>query len=345
MKVKYYGHSLALPSRQSRLLNSLSFLLFTLLIVAGPQRTFAQTRGNLSLMGDVKVDESRVEGKKPGSLGIVLYSLGGVTSVGRQNVPVNGRYRFNNLNAGEYEIAVEVENNEIARVHVLVSGRPGSEVQQDLEFEWKDLGSAAKRKASTISALDAYTRSSANESLFQKAQQAADKKNYADAVLSFKQIVERDNLDFQAWTELGTCYLLLDKKAEAEKAYEKAIEARPTFVLALLNLARIRIDQKKYEDAISSLTKVLEINSASADANLLLGEAYLQIKKGSKAVGYLNEAARLGKPEAHLRLAALYDVAGLKDRAAIEYEQFLKKKPDYVDRKKLEKYIAENTKK
>ena len=33
-----------------------------------------------------------------------------------------------------------------------------------------------------------------------------------------------------------------------------------------------------------------------------------------------------------------------KDKAAIEYEEFLKKKPDYPDRKRLEKYISENKK-
>ena len=48
--------------------------------------------------------------------------------------------------------------------------------------------------------------------------------------------------------------------------------------------------------------------------------------------------------EAHLRLAALYHGAGLKDKAAAEYEQFLKKKPDYPDRKKLEQYIVQNKK-
>jgi hypothetical protein len=48
--------------------------------------------------------------------------------------------------------------------------------------------------------------------------------------------------------------------------------------------------------------------------------------------------------DVHLRLAALYHGAGLKDKAALEYEAFLKQRPDYLDRKKLEKYIAENKK-
>ena len=46
--------------------------------------------------------------------------------------------------------------------------------------------------------------------------------------------------------------------------------------------------------------------------------------------------------EVHLRLALLYNGAGMKDKAAVEYEEFLRKRPDCADRKKLEKYIAEN---
>ena len=61
----------------------------------------------------------------------------------------------------------------------------------------------------------------------------------------------------------------------------------------------------------------------------------------------MNEALRLdpkGMVEVHLRLALLYNGAGLKDKAAAEYEAFLKQRPDYPDRKKLEEYISANKK-
>jgi Tfp pilus assembly protein PilF len=61
----------------------------------------------------------------------------------------------------------------------------------------------------------------------------------------------------------------------------------------------------------------------------------------------LNEALKLdpeGMAEAHLRLAALYNARDLKDRAAAEYEAFLKLRPDYPDKKKLKEYIAANKK-
>ena len=307
--------------------------------------TNGQTRGSLTLYGDVKVDESGAGGNKLGSLTIVLYSQGGATIVGRTTVPVNGRYRFNNVPAGEYELAVEAEMAEIARLHVSVVGRPGSDYQQDLEFAWKPMGSNTASKPGTISAADLYQRSSANESLFGKAQQSLTGKKYEEAVTLLTQVVKSDPQDFQAWSELGTALLLSNKKAEAEKAYEHAVEVRPTFKLALLNLGRLRLAEKKYEEAIVTLTTLVQLDPGSPDGNLFLGEAYLQTKKGSKAVAYLNEAARLGRPDAHLRLATLYDAVGMKDKAVVEYLEFLKKRPDYPDRKKLEKYITENTKK
>ena len=114
-----------------------------------------------------------------------------------------------------------------------------------------------------------------------------------------------------------------------------------------MNLGRVRLMQQKYDDAIPILTRAVEVRATSADANFYLGEAYLQIKKGSKAVTYFYEALKLdpvGKADAHLRLAALYNGAGLKDKAALEYVEFLKKKPDYPDKKKLEQYIEQNKK-
>ena len=85
----------------------------------------------------------------------------------------------------------------------------------------------------------------------------------------------------------------------------------------------------------------------SADSFHYLGEAYLQNKQGSKAVVVLNEAIRLApneKADIHLRLGALYNAAGAKDRAANEYKLFLQKRPDHKDKSKLEAYIKENGK-
>lgn len=315
------------------------FLMLLCLAAVGSQRVVAQA--NQVLFGDVKIDETKVEGPPPKVMIILYKDVGG--EMGRQAISNGSRYRFSNLATGEYELAIEVDNEEIGRVRVTIQGLSNDPhgFKQDLDFALKARG--AGTKPGVVSA-DAYNRSGSNKTLFQKAQDAADKKKYDQAVSFLKEIVENDKFDFQAWTLLGTVYVVQEKPADAEKAYLSALEAKPTFALALLDLGKLRSSQKNFAEAIDPLTRAVESQPTSGDANYLLGEAYIQIKKGSKAIPYLNEAAKLGRPDAHLRLGWLYNAAGMKDKAATEYEEFLKKKPDYPDRKKLEEYIGANKK-
>jgi tetratricopeptide (TPR) repeat protein len=314
--------------------------------------TFAQdgvirpNSGSHILYGDVKVDESKVTGVTRLSYDLILYTIGRV-ALARQTVAGNGRYRFNNLPNGVYDLVVESENVEVARMRIeLVSPLPLDQ-RQDITLELRGSGGSSPVKPASVSAEDVYTRTPANQKLFEKAQAATDNKKYSEAVTVFNELLAADSKDFQAWTELGTVFLMDQKPTEAEKSYSSAINVRPKFFLALMNLGRLRMMQKNFEGAIEPLTAAVTVQPTSADANYRLGEAYLQIKKGSKAVGYLYEAIKLdpiGRADAHLRLATLYNAAGMKDKAAIEYEEFLKKKPDYPDSKKLKDYIAANKK-
>ena len=308
------------------------------ILMLSAQAIAAQSGGH-KLYGDLKVDESKAGGVVPISFDVILYTLSG-NVVGRQSVPNRGRYQFFNVSDGHYDIVVEVENREAARLRVQVSSPFKTDFRRDIELEWRT--PSASTRAGTISAADFYKRSSTNQKRFEKAQEATDKAKYNEAIVLFKEIVATEPDDFQSWTELGTVYLIQNNLTEAENSYLKATELRPEFFLALMNLGRLKMMKKDFEGAITILTKAVEKKIDSADANFYLGESYLQIKKGSKAVGYLDEAARLGKAEAHLRLALLYNGAGLKEKAATEYEEFLKKKPDYPDRKKLEEYIRAN---
>ncbi len=316
----------------------LSFLLLLSLCYS----SFAQGGGNI-LYGDMKVDESKANGVTRLSYDVILYTLSR-TVIARQTVTATGRYRFNNLPNGVYDLVVEFENTEVARIRVeLVSALP-TDLRQDINHELRAPGGSST-KAASVSVEDYYQRTPANQKLFERAQAATDKKKYLEAEGLFNELVTSDSKDFQAWTELGTVYLLEQKLPEAEKAYSTAIDIRPKFYLGLMNLGRLRMMEKNYEGAIEPLTAAVNVNATSADANYYLGEAYLQIKKGSKAVGYLNQAIKLdpvGKADAHLRLATLYNAVGMKDKAAIEYEEFLKKKPDYHDAKKLKDYIEAN---
>src|SRR5205823_881632 len=213
--------------------------------------------------------------------------------VSRQSVPTNGRYRFNNLASGFYDVVVEVEAQEVARVRVDLSSPLIGELRQDLFLEWKSTAGPVNFKATAISAADRYERGSADAALFEKASKAIDKKRYDEGASLLQRIVSADPKDFRAWFELANVHLLQKKYLEAENEYLRANDLHAGFFPALINLGRAEIAQQKYDVAIGVLIRALKIRPESADANYLLGESYLQIKKGSLAVAYLNEALRL----------------------------------------------------
>lgn len=319
-----------------------TYLVFaTILTFACFNGAFAQT--NYSIWGELRISGTAADANAPTGATITLHKVG-TGEVGRQSISSGGRYRFTNLSDGDYDIACEVDGREIARMRMNIirgSLAPFYGFRQDFEFDWKP---GTTGKAKTVSVADIYPRSSANQSLFHKAQEATEKKKYEDATRFLREILAADKTDFQVWSLLGTIYFMEEKLDDAEKAYLQALTLKPELPKTLLSLGKLRYSQKRFDEAIDPLTRALETQKDSGEINLLLGESYLQLKKGSKAVPYLNDAAKLGKPEAHLRLAWLYNAAGLKEKAVIEYEEFLKKRPDYAERKQLEEYVHANKK-
>ena len=318
-----------------------SVLLPLIVLLALTQIALAQ--GKYTLFGDVKIDDSKVQGQARLSINLILYTESG-SVVGRQAIMAGSRYRFVGIRTGAYDLVIQIDNNEVARIRTIVGGSIETEFRQDLDLELQSNRAAVRSKPGTISAADLYERTADNQTLFNKARSAMVKQKYSDAAALLQQLLAADPKDFGAWAELGTTYFLQDKFGDAEKAYRSALAEKPKFALGLLNLGRVLIAQKKFEEAIPTLTQLIEVRNDSADGNFLIGEAYLQMKKGSRAVPYLKEAARLGQADAHLRLATLYNAAGLKSEAALEYEEFLEKKPEYPNRKELDRYIAEQKK-
>ena len=317
----------------------LASLTILVLILAGPIRGQA---GNHTLWGDIKIDESQVQHSQAITLHICLYAEYG-NLLSRQPVPGNGRYRFLNLRDGRYEVAVEVENVEKARVLVQIRSPFKTDFRQDIEFQFRD--TVGGSKPGMVSAADYHDRPNSNKTLFRRAGEAIESKHYDNAVSFLRKIVESDPTDFPAWLELGTVYFIQKNFQAAEEAYLKALVTQPEYVPALISLGRLRITIKNFDGAIDVLTKAVKVHPTSAQANYFLGETYLQLKLGSKAVPYLKLAITLdpsGMAEAHLRLAALYNARNMKEKAAMEYEAFLKKRPNYPDKKRIRDYIAAN---
>jgi len=294
-----------------------------------------------TLYGELIVIEPEVAAPANTMFDLILYSREN-EEVARQRVGKGGRYSFNNILEGNYLIGVEIDNVEIARVAIHIAQRKLKPIEQDLQLNWT---SSLRANREVVAAPDSYSRSYQNPKLFDKAMKQISKNELPGAIATLRSIVEADPKDYQSWNELGLVYFVQKNFAAAEQSFAKAIEVEPEFITAFVNLGRVRLAQKKPEGAIAALRSGVEKDPKSAIANYFLGEAYFAAKKESIAVEHMNQALKLDPvrmANAHLRLASVYNLAGRKDLAAIEYNEFLKKKPEYPDAQRLRDYIIAN---
>ena len=296
-----------------------------------------------SLSGSINVI-GMPEGSKSPSLSVTVLSNGSV--VQRERVKARDSFSFACVPRYGVTLIVEADGLEIGSYPLGSLNPPPLSNRQEINVTWAQIGGAVARQVAVVSVRNSYARTAENQKAFEKAAASLKEKKPENSIKLFKAITERDANDFVAWTELANLYFTDNKPAEAEAAYAKAMALKPDFMPALMNAGKLYISQKKPDQAIEILTKAVAAEPQSADANQYLGEAYLLARKGSAAVTYLEKAIELkpiAKAEIHLRLAALYNAANLKERAVAEYKKFLEKVPDHPEKAKIEKYISDNT--
>ena len=304
-----------------------------------PMKIGEGTRSDRMIVSGKVTLESSAKLPRVPIIKVTVLAAGGVADQAVAND--SGFYVVKNVPRDNVSLVVEVDGNEVVRQPIVGSAMGNPRI--DFTIPWPKPSSLVK--PAVVSASQLYSRTFKNDELFEKAIAAMKAKDSAKAVGFFNQILESEPKDFVAWTELGTLYFKENSLDNAEACYFKAIELKKDYFVALLNLGKLYVTRKQFDNAILVLSNAVASNPDSAEAHLFLGEAYLQTKKGSLAVAQLNEAIRLDpveKAELHLRLATLYNAAGMKSKAANEYNVFLGKRPDYAGKSKLEKYIADN---
>ncbi len=224
------------------------------------------------------------ENKAP-ALSVLVLANGVV--VARQRVKNKGGFSFIGIPRNGVTLVVEVDNQEIGSYPMGTLTPPPMSNRKDIYLIWSNVEQAKALRNEVILIRNAYTRTEDTQKAFEKAIAASKEKNSSNAVKLFKQIVEMDNKDFVAWTELGNLLFKEEKFADSENAYNKAIALKSDFIPALVNLGKLQLSQKQFDSAVATLGRAVELEPISAAAHHYLGESYLQAKKGSKAVEHL----------------------------------------------------------
>ena len=306
-------------------------------VIPMPQ-LWAQTRGHV-LWGDFVIDMSRAPPGSPQTFQLVLTRIPGRV-VDRQTVGSRDRYRFHGVSNGEYLLTIEVDHREILSMPLSIREFRPTDIPRHLSLQWSDLSGQSVDTSALM-----YARKAANQKRLDKAQGAMQKNDLKTAVILLQEVVDSDPQDYEAWTDLATCRFRQDKLSAAVEAYQNALSANPDYFIAQFNQGKVELARKNFSAAVESLARAVEMEVKSAEAHYFLGEAYLGDRKGSKALGHLETAIRLDPEkmaDAHLRIAALYNAAGLKGRAAAQYREYLRKQPDSPNRRPLEEYIRQH---
>ena len=259
----------------------------------------------------------------------------------RWTVEKSGNYCFKLTSRAGGALILDVDGVEVARRTLSTFGP----AQQREDFEIYLSPTNKQITPGVVSAKFFHPANPKTVELYEKCVKAQNKKEFDKAIELLREIVGIDPADFIGWAKLGMLYLERNALAEAEAAFRKSLELKVEYTPAWIQMGKIRVAQKGFDAAIGIYRHALTLEPASPTIYRLLGEAYLQARRGTLGAEALNEAIRLdpvGMAECHLLLAKLYELAGAKNLAAREYKLFLAKVPDHPDKSKFEEFIRKN---
>ena len=104
---------------------------------------------------------------------------------------------------------------------------------------------------------------------------------HADLVSACLQAI-RLKPDAQTWLNLADAYAAQSKFDEAITAYEKALELKPNFLVALNGLGCVLHTLGRYEEAVGIYLKATRLNQGDATPWVWLALAYLQLGQHQK---------------------------------------------------------------
>jgi len=120
----------------------------------------------------------------------------------------------------------------------------------------------------------------------------------------------------------------------AERSLQRAIKLQPRSAQALNNLGIVYFDQRKYQDAIDTYNRAIDLTAgAYAEAHNNVGNAYRALGRSAEAIEAYERAIerRANYPEAYNNLgSALRDLRKF-EQAEMSYQRAIALRPDYYE--------------
>ena len=127
---------------------------------------------------------------------------------------------------------------------------------------------------------------------------AYEAKKYADATSIFESYIERKPGNAWGYYMLGLSAWKNGDLAKSEKAFDQALSIDPHHVKSLMNMSRVFLEQKRYDEAAERLALASEIDPGSSEVFRLLGRTYHAQGKTNMAIDAYQHALDLNERDA-----------------------------------------------
>lgn len=156
---------------------------------------------------------------------------------------------------------------------------------------------------------------------------------WRDDVTLWRDVVQKSPHDYRALNNLGRALDRRGSRAEAEKLFAAAVEARPDYARGHHNLARVLHEQGRFEDAIHEYTEALRLEPDDAVAMRDLGLALEQAGRLDDAIRELRASVRIapGSAQGHYVLGNLLMRHGRPAEAVPELAEATRLSPRHLE--------------
>ena len=255
----------------------------------------------------------------------------------------DGSFRFQNLAAGAYTLAVTVpQRGETRRTVQVGPGTVDKKGRVVMQVEMHD-ETLHRESAVTLSAQE-WKISARAWHEYEEAGRKLAHRDVEGAVACLRRAVEREPRFAAAWNHLGTIAYQTQHYQEAADDFRRGLQADLGAYEPLVNLGGVLLHLGNWEEARQYNREAVQRRPQDALAQSQLGLTYLLLQQLERAETHLLRACQLdpahfSHPQLHL--AEVYVRRNERRRAADQLEDFLHYHPDWATADRLREQIEQ----